>query len=565
MINLKKWLLISLTTCALVAPCLAQSSDSDVQFAVDFWQWRARTAPFSADDVNRMERPAGIVRDWSASGIEQQRKQLASFDERWKKLDDLRAPIHDQVDHRLLGSALARVHWELDILKRWQRDPNFYIDQALSALAEALTVPSPYNEAQSREILSRLNNIPAILRQAQQNLQSPPAPFTQIAVDSLTDVHQRLQQVALTLPAQTTIDAAEWQSSADKAAASLEQFREYLQKILPTLPANPQIGRQDYVWFLKNVALMPYTPEELISAGEQEWHRAVAFESLEINRNRAVEPLKMAADLDTFIARNRQAELDIRRFLELKQILTLPAFLQHYTLRPLPPYLAPLADFAETDDFTSPSRLVQDGIRYVNPPSPTASYFWAADLKDPRIQIVHEGTVGHYGQLCISWKNPDSIRRHYYDSGANEGIGFYAEEMMLQAGLYDDSPHSREIVYNQARLRALRMIADVKIGLGTFTLQQAADFLEHKVPMSKNNAWQEAVEMIEVPGQKISYQAGKLQILQMMADARLQQGEKFNLRDFHDFVWLNGNVPIALQRWEYLRQDDSLRKIENLK
>ena len=27
---------------------------------------------------------------------------------------------------------------------------------------------------------------------------------------------------------------------------------------------------------------------------------------------------------------------------------------------------------------------------------------------------------------------------------------------------------------------------------------------------------------------------------------------EINLRAFHDFVWKNGNVPIALQRWEYL-------------
>jgi Bacterial protein of unknown function (DUF885) len=85
------------------------------------------------------------------------------------------------------------------------------------------------------------------------------------------------------------------------------------------------------------------------------------------------------------------------------------------------------------------------------PPSPTAGYFWVADAMDPRIQIVHEGTVGHYGQLCASWKNPDPIRRYYYDSGANEGIGFYAEEMMLQSGLYDDSPHTREIILFDSR------------------------------------------------------------------------------------------------------------------
>jgi hypothetical protein len=40
--------------------------------------------------------------------------------------------------------------------------------------------------------------------------------------------------------------------------------------------------------------------------------------------------------------------------------------------------------------------------------------------------------------------------------------------------------------------------------------------------------------------------------VKFLAEARLQQREKFNLRAFHDFVWKNGNVPIALQRWEYL-------------
>ncbi len=40
--------------------------------------------------------------------------------------------------------------------------------------------------------------------------------------------------------------------------------------------------------------------------------------------------------------------------------------------------------------------------------------------------------------------------------------------------------------------------------------------------------------------------------MKFLADARMQQGDKFNLRAFHDFVWKNGNVPIALQEWEYL-------------
>jgi len=242
----------------------------------------------------------------------------------------------------------------------------------------------------------------------------------------------------------------------------------------------------------------------------------------------------------------------VRRFLDKRGILTLPPWLHHYTLRALPPYLAALGDFTETDDFTSPTRLDRDGIRYVAPPSPDAGYFWVADAKDPRIQIVHEGTVGHYGQLCIAWKHPDPIRRHYYDSGSIEGIGFYAEEMMLQSGLYDDSPHTREIVYAQMRLRALRVVADVKVALGEMSQDQAADFLMHNAPMDAASAHTEVVEMNEAPGQKISYQIGKLQIMAMLDAARQKQGTEFSLRKFHDFVWLNGNVPIALQQLEYL-------------
>jgi hypothetical protein len=546
----------------LVASGFAQQSgDSDEKLASDFWSWRARYGQYTGDDVTRMERPGGVVRDWSAASVEEQRKELATFDERWRKLNDSAVPVQKQVDHLLIGSGLGRVHWELDILKRWQRDPNFYIEQTLTPVAEALTVPGPYDEQQSREIIARLNNIPAILEEAKQNLVSPPAPYAKAAIDLLANIRPELDQVVSTLAPATTIAAAEWQQSAGRATTSLQAYRVWLQKALPALPPQSAIGRENYTWFLRNVALMPYTPEELVAQAEQEWRRAVAFEGIEVNRNHLVPPLVMAPTSEAFVARNQKAEVAIRQFLAERQILTLPAGLQHFTLRPQPPYLAALGDFIEMDDFTSPSRLNQDGIRYVGAPSPAAGYFWVADAKDPRIQIVHEGTVGHYGQLCASWQNPDPVRRHYYDSGANEGIGFYAEEMMLQSGLYDDSPHTREIVYNQMRLRALRVIVDVKVALGMLTPEQAADYMEHNVPMDAVDARTEVIEMGELPGQKIAYQTGKLQIVQMLEDARLKQGNKFKLQEFHNFVWLNGNVPIALQRWEYLGMDDEVRML----
>ena len=115
-----------------------------------------------------MERPGG-TRDWSRASIDKQRKDLAEFEARWKKIDPAQWPIAKQVDYHLIGSALARVRWELDVNPRWKRDPNFYIAQTLTPIVEALTVPGPYDAARSREILTRIENIPSILQQGAEN------------------------------------------------------------------------------------------------------------------------------------------------------------------------------------------------------------------------------------------------------------------------------------------------------------------------------------------------------------------------------------------------------------
>src|ERR1700757_3329286 len=177
-------------------------ADSLEKLADDFWTWRAKYAPFTGDDVNRMERPGGI-RDWSRASIDQRRKNLAGLEARWKKIDASHWPIPQQVDYRLVGSALSRVRWELDRNPRWKRDPNFYIEQTLTALVEALTVPGPYADAHSREILTRIENIPSIVQQGAENLTNPPAPFTAVAIQNLEGIRGRLRKMASSLGGST--------------------------------------------------------------------------------------------------------------------------------------------------------------------------------------------------------------------------------------------------------------------------------------------------------------------------------------------------------------------------
>jgi hypothetical protein len=539
------------------------AADSLEKLASDFWEWRERYQPFTNDDIPRIEHLPG-PRDWSAASIDRQRADLSGFENRWKALDTGGWSVPRRVDYRLVGSALARVRWELDLNQRWRRDPSFYVEQTLTALAEALVQSPPFDAGRSQVIFQRIEEIPAILNEGRGNLR-PLRPFAELAIANLDGIRTKLSRVEIQLRPLLKGDAdGRLRLAMEKAITALENYRGWLQNQLKGMPENAAVGQSGYEFFLRKVALLPYTAQDLLLFSRQEWDRSVAFETYEKERNRGLAELSLAKSAEEESDRVKRDELTIRKFLDEKGILSVSADMPHYTARQIPDYLSALSDFVETDDFAGASRPKDDGVRWIDAPSPQLGYFWLAMAKDPRPEIVHEGVPGHFFQLALSRRNPDPIRRYYYDSSANEGIGFYSEEMMLEAGAFEDSPRTREIIYNFLRLRALRVEVDVKLALGEFTLSQAADYLAARVPMDRKSAMEEAAMFATTPGQAISYLVGKIQILGFLADVRLAEADKFNLRKFDDFLWMNGNVPIVLQRWEYLGKDDDLRIVDQL-
>ena len=528
-----------------------------------FWAWRAGHMPISYDDIPRMERPAGWVPDWSEAAVAQRREDLAAFTKELKAINPSSWPVNQQVDYRLIASALARVRWELDITRSHEVNPDFYVHQTLGAIFLLLLKPAPFDSDRCKEIIIRLQSIPATVEAGKQNLkQSAIQPFAIAAIEKLTNVRRYLATVATELeplydPAQTS----ELGPATDKAIVALESLRNWLETELPNMEVKTAVGRETYCYFLKHVALMPFTPEQLLVMSKQEWERSVAFEFCERTRNEGLPKPPVFENQAAQIEREAELEAGIRRFLETKNILTVPNWVKHYHNLPLPSYVAPLSFMGVTDDLTSATRLNEDGISYIKVPSPDLDYFSLSIARDPRPLIVHEGVPGHYLQLVLSWAHENPIRRYYYDSGANEGIGFYAEELMMQFGLFDDSPHTREIMYSFMRLRAVRVEVDVKLALGLFTIDEAAAYLQELADLDPATAWQEATFFASSPGQAITYQIGKLQIVSFLADARRIQGENFSLRAFHDYVWQNGNVPIALQRWELVGLNDEIEKL----
>jgi hypothetical protein len=549
-------------TLALAASLLVAApaaADDLPTVARDVLAWRAVTKPMDRDDVNRVVRPHGWTPDWSREAVEAQRKALAGFEERWRKLAEPARPVSWQVDRRLIGSTLARVFWELDVKRSFRRDPMFWVDQTVPVVVDALLSPPPFGRERSEDVAMRLESIPRTLEQARAALDATAAPFARLAIEDLDGIGPKLTAAMAALsPLLDPGTRPRIAPAAKNAVAALEAFRAWLEGRLPSLPDRTPVGREGYVFFLRNVALVPFTPEEILLMGRQEYDRSVAQEVVERQRNAGVPELPMAVDQDAQSAMTRRAEVEIRRFLEEKGILTVPDWLPHYVDIPVPPYLEALDGFDEWTLFANTARLGEPSIRWIPKPSPKLGYFAGSMAKDRRVHMSHEGIPGHAFQLALASRNEDAIRRTYYDSGPVEGLGFYSEELLLTAGLYADAPKAREMVANYMRLRALRVEVDVKLALGTFTIPQAAEYLRTSVPMDAETARDEAASFASSPGQAISYEIGKLQIQRLLAEAKRAQGDAFRLRAFHDFVYGNGNVPLALQRWELLGQREDV-------
>ena len=98
----------------------AQSATALNKLADDFWTWRARNAPFTGDDVNRMERPGG-VRDWSLAKIDNHRKELAEFDAREARVVELRyfGGLSVEETAEVLGITPVRVKRDWKTAKAW--------------------------------------------------------------------------------------------------------------------------------------------------------------------------------------------------------------------------------------------------------------------------------------------------------------------------------------------------------------------------------------------------------------------------------------------------------------
>ncbi|MGO8751105.1 MAG: DUF885 domain-containing protein, partial [Thermoguttaceae bacterium] len=157
----------------------------------------------------------------------------------------------------------------------------------------------------------------------------------------------------------------------------------------------------------------------------------------------------------------------------------------------------------------------------------------------------HEGVPGHHLQISIAQEldGLPAFRRHEGYTAYVEGWALYAERLGKEVGFYQD-PYSDYGRLETDNWRAIRLVIDTGVHSQRWTRQQMVDFFHEHSALDETTIQSEVDRYIAWSGQALAYKVGQLKILELRERAKKAQGEKFDLRAFHDQVLDSGALPL---------------------
>ena len=157
----------------------------------------------------------------------------------------------------------------------------------------------------------------------------------------------------------------------------------------------------------------------------------------------------------------------------------------------------------------------------------------------------HEGIPGHHMQLAIAQEleTMPKFRRFGGYTAYIEGWGLYTELLPKEIGLYQD-PYSDFGRLAMELWRACRLVVDTGIHAKQWTREKAITYLTDNTPNTASAAEKAIERYIVMPSQATAYKIGMIKLLQLRAKAKAALGDKFDIRQFHDTVLKNGALPL---------------------
>ncbi|MDE0061773.1 MAG: DUF885 family protein [Gammaproteobacteria bacterium] len=573
--NLKTTILpvLLLACCALTSPPIAAAGDSYDDLVDLFFEFRE----FQQARIN------GGIPDYSKAAMADQYRGLKVFQTELAAIDTTGWPVWQQVDHHLVRAEMNALEFHHREHRPWSRDPGFYSmfegDAGASINAPDFfgpvydlfgfsdDGPDPSDDAdrplslaadQQKALRRTLEGIPGIYAQARENLSEPVADYAEFAVRNFIEERQLFEEAAEMLAAGYP-DLAD---AARRAAASVEEYRQWIQANKADMAPNAGLGKDNYDWWMRNVQLSPWGWEETNQIIEREYDRIITFLKLEENRNRRLPPLKVSMSEKSWHESMREALHRVVDFLRDEELMTV-------------------------DDWVNPADYYAHGGRGATGELDDSVADWllpensSIDTKVRQREIL-PGEAHEYIGHMLDYQRQERLtrspirsagRRFNMGSMRLEGWAVALEELLMQAGVLDGRPRNgREMEYLMNASHMSLGIPDLKMHANEIDLTEARHLCAQIMPRGwsrpdERMVWFEMQSNLRNPGgfHSSNVVAGKAYFMKLFREQAQALGDDFVIRDFIDEFLSSGTIPMSLIRWEMTgNRDDVVLETEPL-
>lgn len=487
-----------------------------------------------------------------------------TFEKRWPEFKSLQARLlamdtagwsrEQIVDWYIIWAEMNGYDFNHRILKPWARDPAFYKSvwtyrsdvpahegPTHHMTTELWTYETPLRPEERDRLLGDIKVIPPLNEQAKINLTGN---ARDLWIAGIRDIRYQSEVLKMMPDRMEIADDPELTEAINNAITSTDALADWLESEAGSKTGPSGIGKDSYTWYMQNVHLVPLTWEDEVMILKRELARAWSSLKLEEHNNRKLPELVAANSPEAFEALAERSAQSLMNFLEQDEIVTVKEYFEPALREHLGSYV----------------------------PEEKRNFFRIGQHYDPRPLYSH---FYHWFELARMDNEPHAseIRRgpllyNIFDS-RNEGTATAVEEIFMHAGLYDDDPRVREIVYIMVAQRAARGLGSLYAHANEMTMEEAGGIHSEYTPRGWMKTEKELLIFeqhlyLRQPGYGTSYITGKYLLENAMAEyARMKElkSEPFVLREFFDELNSIGNIPIALGHWQMTGSFAPVRKI----
>ncbi len=549
--------------------------------ALDTWM---QLSPISATQIGD-HRYDSEIDDLSAAG---QQKMLTAYKGLLGELDKVevsKLSRENQVDAAILRNQLQSEIWNAEVLQASKWDPQIYNGTAGSALYGLMAREFAPLPERLKSATARMEKLPQIFAQARENLD--PARVPKIHAETVAKQNKGILSIVDTfitphigeLPAE---DGKRLQAAIDGLKKAVDEQQTWLDKTLvPNAKGDFRIGAELYDQKLKFALNSSLSRAEIGERARAELKRvrqdmygiaqtvlngkpgapALPANPTDEQQQAAIEAaLELAyADKparDKVVDDAKAALAQSTEFVRKHDLMTLPD--------------------APVDIILMPEFQRGVAVAYCDSPGPldkNLKTFYAVspipdDWTDKQVDSflreynsrmihllsIHEGTPGHYLEGWHSGKFPSTLRAVLRSGLFAEGWAVYTERMMQEQGYLDNDPLFH-LVQLKFYLRTIsNAILDQGVHVDNWTREQAMQLMTHDAFQQESEASGKWVRAQLTSAQLPTYFVGAQEHFDTRKAVQEKQGDKFNLKAYHDQMLSYGAPPVRFARQLMLDQ-----------